>query len=169
MEARLGEAVFGQLAIDKGAVRKHYRIAGVLHPISNRACSVTDDDNATAAVHSRLNADVGVVVAVATEIIPPVNPTEVTVPFPLKVDQSAADKAPRLVADAVGTFNVITGVVVLVATLDDKSVPVVPNVKAETEVTVPVVGVAHDGIPAAKVNTCPFVATGKNVVVFNAD
>ena len=31
----------------------------------------------------------------------------------------------------------ITGVVVLLATVDDKSVPVVPNVKAATEVTVP--------------------------------
>jgi len=42
-----------------------------------------------------------------------------------------------LVALAVGTFNVITGVVVLFATVDDKSVPVVPKVKAATDVTVP--------------------------------
>ena len=55
----------------------------------------------------------------------------------LNVVQSALDNAPRLVADAVGTFNVITGVVVLVATDELKSVPVVPNVKADTFVTVP--------------------------------
>jgi hypothetical protein len=55
----------------------------------------------------------------------------------LNVVQSAKDKAPRLVADAVGTFNVITGVVVLFTTLLDKSVPVVPKVRAATLVTVP--------------------------------
>jgi hypothetical protein len=41
------------------------------------------------------------------------------------------------VALAVGTCNVMTGVVVLFATVLDKSVPVVPMVKAETLVTVP--------------------------------
>ncbi len=56
----------------------------------------------------------------------------------LKVVQSAALKAPRLVADAVGTFSVITGVVVLFATVELRSVPVVPSVRAETLVTVPV-------------------------------
>ena len=55
----------------------------------------------------------------------------------LKVVQSAALKAPRLVAEAVGTLRVITGVVVPVATVDDKSVPVVPKVSAATLVTVP--------------------------------
>ena len=55
----------------------------------------------------------------------------------LNVVQSAELKAPRLVAEAVGTFSVITGVVVPVATVELKSVPVVPNVNAATEVTVP--------------------------------
>jgi len=55
----------------------------------------------------------------------------------LNVDQSAALNAPRLAALAVGTFNVITGVVVPVATDELKSVPVVPNVNAATDVTVP--------------------------------
>ena len=58
--------------------------------------------------------------------------TLVTVPLPLllKVVQSAELKAPLLDADAVGTFKVITGVVVPVAIVELKSVPVVPNVKA---------------------------------------
>jgi hypothetical protein len=42
-----------------------------------------------------------------------------------------------LVADAVGTFSVITGVVVPLATVELRSVPVVPKVNAETLVTVP--------------------------------
>ena len=42
-----------------------------------------------------------------------------------------------MVALAVGTFNVITGVVVPVATDDVKSVPDVPIVNAATDVTVP--------------------------------
>jgi len=65
--------------------------------------------------------------------------TDVTVPLPLllKVVQSADDNTPRLVAEAVGTFSVITGVVVPVATVDDKSVPLVPSVIAATLVTVP--------------------------------
>ena len=45
---------------------------------------------------------------------------------------------PLAVALASGTFNVITGVVVPVATDELKSVPDVPNVKAATLVTVPV-------------------------------
>ena len=57
--------------------------------------------------------------------------------LPLNVVQSAALNAPRLVAEAVGTFNVMTGVVVPFATLELRSVPVVPNVSAATEVTVP--------------------------------
>jgi hypothetical protein len=40
-------------------------------------------------------------------------------------------------AEAVGTFNVITGVVVGSATVELRSVPDVPKVNAETEVTVP--------------------------------
>lgn len=65
--------------------------------------------------------------------------TLVTVPEPLllKVVQSAELNTPRLVADAVGTFSVITGVVVLLATDDERSVPDVPKVSAATEVTVP--------------------------------
>ena len=55
----------------------------------------------------------------------------------LKVVQSALLKAPRLVADAVGTFSVMTGVVVPLATDELKSVPVVPSVSAATDVTVP--------------------------------
>jgi len=66
--------------------------------------------------------------------------TLVTVPLPLllNVVQSAELNAPRLVADAVGTFKVITGVVVPLATVEPKSVPVVPKVNADTLVTVPV-------------------------------
>ncbi len=65
--------------------------------------------------------------------------TLVTVPEPLllNVVQSAALNAPRLTADAVGTFNVMTGVVVPLATVELKSVPVVPSVRAATLVTVP--------------------------------
>ena len=55
----------------------------------------------------------------------------------LNVVQSAEINAPRFTALALGTFNVITGVVVLLATVELRSVPVVPNVKAATEVTVP--------------------------------
>jgi hypothetical protein len=78
-------------------------------------------------------------------VVPPLDTTgavpvtDVTVPEPLllNVVQSAALKAPRLVAEAVGTFNVITGVVVPLATVELRSVPVVPKVSAATEVTVP--------------------------------
>ena len=55
----------------------------------------------------------------------------------LNVDQSVELNAPRLVAEAVGTFSVITGVVVPLATVEERSVPVVPRVSAATEVTVP--------------------------------
>ena len=55
----------------------------------------------------------------------------------LNVDQSVELNAPLLVAEAVGTFNVITGVVVPLATVDERSVPVVPKVSAATDVTVP--------------------------------
>ena len=55
----------------------------------------------------------------------------------LNVDQSVLLKAPLLVALAVGTFKVITGVVVPFTTELDKSVPIVPIVKADTFVTVP--------------------------------
>ena len=63
----------------------------------------------------------GVVVAVATVIIPPVKLTLVTDPLPLllKVVQSVELNAPLFVALAVGTFNVITGVVVPFATVLD--------------------------------------------------
>lgn len=59
----------------------------------------------------------------------------------LKLLQSVELSAPLLVAEAVGTFRVMTGVVVPVATVLVKSVPVVPRVKAATEVTVPVFAV----------------------------
>lgn len=55
----------------------------------------------------------------------------------LKLVQSAALKAPLLAAEAVGIFSVMTGVVVPLATVELTSVPVVPSVKAATEVTVP--------------------------------
>ena len=80
----------------------------------------------------------GVVVAVTTVIKPPVKLTDVTEPLLLNVVQSVELTAPRLLADAVGTFRVITGVVVLFATVELKSVPVVPKVSAATDVTVPV-------------------------------
>ena len=69
----------------------------------------------------------------------PVPLTDVTEPLPLllNVVQSVEDNAPLLLAEAVGTFKVITGVVVPVATVLDKSAPVVPNVSAATLVTVP--------------------------------
>lgn len=57
--------------------------------------------------------------------------------LPLNVDQSALLNAPRLAADAVGTFKVMTGVEVPVATVDARSVPAVPSVSAATLVTVP--------------------------------
>jgi hypothetical protein len=63
--------------------------------------------------------------------------TLVTVPLLLNVVQSAELSTPRFVADAVGMFSVITGVVVPVATDDPTSVPVVPMVSAATLVTVP--------------------------------
>ena len=55
----------------------------------------------------------------------------------LNVVQSVELNAPLLVADAVGTFRVIIGVVVPVATEELRSVPVVPKVIAATLVTVP--------------------------------
>lgn len=55
----------------------------------------------------------------------------------MNVVQSAELNAPRFVADAVGTLSVITGVVVPVATVELRSVPVVPSVSAATDVTVP--------------------------------
>ena len=51
--------------------------------------------------------------------------------------QSVELNAPLFVAEAVGTFNVITGVVVELATDEVISVPVVPIVSAETFVTEP--------------------------------
>jgi len=73
-------------------------------------------------------------VTIPLEGVPKAPPTEYLL---LKVVQSVELNAPRFVADAVGTFKVITGVVVFVATLEFKSVPVVPKVKAATLVTVP--------------------------------
>ena len=65
------------------------------------------------------------------------NPIESCDDLLLNVVQSVEDKAPRLDADAVGTFRVITGVVVPFATLELRSLPVVPRVIAATDVTVP--------------------------------
>ena len=74
--------------------------------------------------------------------------------LPLNVVQSADDKAPRLVPDAVGTFNVITGMVVPFATVLDKSIPLVPNVKADMLVTV---GTIISALPS---NTIPLIFLG---------
>ena len=76
-----------------------------------------------------------IVVPLLNNTLPLVN--EGSVNFPLNVDQSVELKAPLFVAEAVGTFSVITGVLVLLATVLLKSVPVVPNVNAATLVTVP--------------------------------
>ena len=73
--------------------------------------------------------------------------------FDENVSQSVEDNAPLLVADAVGMFNVITGVVVPLATLEVMSVPVVPIVKAATEVTVPTLNVLF----ADKSKLVPFI------------
>jgi hypothetical protein len=66
--------------------------------------------------------------------------TDVTEPLPLllNVVQSAELNAPLLDAEAVGTLSVITGVVVLLTTVEDRSVPAVPSVKADTLVTDPI-------------------------------
>jgi hypothetical protein len=69
------------------------------------------------------------------------------------VNQSVLDKAPLLVAEAVGMFKVITGVVVPLATLELTSVPLVPIVKAATEVTVPTLYVLF----ADKSKLVPFI------------
>ena len=72
----------------------------------------------------------------------------------LKVVQSAALKAPLLVAEAVGIFNVITGVELLFVTVELTSVPVVPNVNALTLDTVPPVPLA-DKTPVVSFNAKP--------------
>jgi hypothetical protein len=100
-----------------------------------------------------------------TGVVPPVDTTgavavtEVTVPLPLllKVVQSVDDNTPRLVAEAVGTFSVITGVVVPSATVDVKSVPVVPSVSAATLVTVPEPPPVAVSDPAEYVSPLPTV------------
>lgn len=79
----------------------------------------------------------------------PVVPVVVKVIAPcllLNVVKSVELSAPLLVADAVGTFNVITGVVVPVDTVLLKSVPTAFNVRADTDVTVPVLLVYPDGL-----------------------
>ena len=107
------------------------------------------------------NVRLPLLVTVPVSVIPltvPVPDTEVTDPLPLllKVVQSAELNAPLFVALAVGTFNVITGVVVPFATVLDKSVPVVPRVNAATLVTVPPLPVA-DRVPVAKEIPLPIV------------
>jgi hypothetical protein len=127
----------------------------------------------------------GVDVAVATVMIPPVKPTLVTVPEPLLLNVVQSDElnAPRLVADAVGTFKVITGVDVPVATVELKSVPDVAKVSAATEVTVPafpamliepeplVIVMLEPAVSAARVypvplpiSNCPLVGVVVNAV-----
>ena len=74
---------------------------------------------------------------VAAPLVPVV--VKVIVPcFELNVLQSALDNAPLFAALAVGTFSVMTGVVVPLATVLPKSLPDVPIVNAATDVTVPV-------------------------------
>jgi hypothetical protein len=75
--------------------------------------------------------------ALKSKVTPLIVSVRVAGTFELNVDQSAELNAPLFAALAVGTFKVITGVVVPVATVLLKSVPVVPNVKAATLVTVP--------------------------------
>ena len=74
--------------------------------------------------------------------------------LPLNVVQSADHKAPLLVADAVGMFNVMTGVVLPFATVLDKSVPLVPKVKAEMLVTA---GTVISALPS---NATPLIFLG---------
>ena len=86
----------------------------------------------------------------------------------MNVLQSAALKAPRLAADAVGMFNVITGVVVPFATDEDTSLPVVPRVSAATEVTVPVFAVAPVAIPSSLVLSAELITPAKLVVAISS-
>ena len=103
-----------------------------------------------------------------TGVVPPLEATgavpvtDVTVPLPLllNVVQSPELNAPRLVAEAVGMFNVITGVVVPFATVDVRSVPDVPKVRAATEVTVPPPADV-DMVPATKLIPLPMVTLEK--------
>ena len=69
--------------------------------------------------------------------------------MPLNVLQSAELNAPLFAAEAVGMLSVMVGVVVPLATLEPTSVPVVPSVKAATEITVPVFVVNPEGFVAA--------------------
>ena len=75
----------------------------------------------------------------------------------MNVVQSVEDNTPLFVAEAVGTFKVITGVVVPFATLLLKSVPVVPNVKAATLVTEPL-PLLLNVVQSAELNAPRFVA-----------
>ena len=86
----------------------------------------------------KLPEPVTVPVRVKPETVP-VPLTLVTEPPPLllNVVQSVELSAPRLVAEAVGTFKVITTFVVGLATVELKLVPAVPSVKAATLETDP--------------------------------
>ena len=123
-------------------------------PLTKAACLPLNVDQSVELKAPRLTEDAvgtlrvitGVVEPLATlelrsvPVVPKVKAaTLVTVPLPLllKVVQSVELNAPRFTAEAVGIFNVITGVVVLLATVELTSVPVVPKVKADTLVTVP--------------------------------
>jgi len=102
------------------------------------------------------------VVTVPVKVSPltvPVPVTLLTEPLPLplllNVVQSAEVNAPLLVADASGTFRVMTGVVVLFATVLERSVPDTPSVNAATLVTVPLlVGVPLTQVVPLDVKTC---------------
>ena len=72
----------------------------------------------------------------------------------LNVVQSVELNAPLFVAEAVGTFNVITGVDDPFVTVELKSVPVVPNVNALTLETVPPDPLA-DKTPVVSFNAKP--------------
>ena len=83
--------------------------------------------------------------------------------LPLNVDQSAELKAPLFVAEAVGTFKVITGVIVPFATVELKSVPVVPNVKAATLVTVPALVAIVNVLSAERSCVVPLIVSERVV------
>ena len=91
------------------------------------------EDTATFPLPSDTNARDTVKLEVIIVVAPPV----IASCFPLNVLQSVEDNAPLLTELAVGTLRVITGVVVLLATVLVKSEPVVPIVKAATLTTEP--------------------------------
>ena len=65
---------------------------------------------------------------------------------------------PRAVEDASGIFKVITGVVEVFATVEETSVPEVPNVRAATLVTVPLLG--KELVDPSAIKNCELVPPG---------